>query len=127
LLLTHKAFDPVATIRAVCDEGIRIVMRDIGVQPVALDKLAKLPLSRLRLHRRIVAALPDDRNAVAIADSLWHFGDGLGIELLAEGVKEKAQLEWLESRNWHVAQGTLLAAPLPSLGASELVKRANGD
>ena len=47
--------------------------------------------------------------------------------MLAEGVKEKAQLEWLESRNWHVAQGTLLAAPLPSLGASELVKRANGD
>ena len=126
LLLTSKAFDPVATLRAVRDEGIRIVLRDFGVQPIALDKLAQLPLSKLRLHRRIVAALPGDRSAIAIADTLRHFGDGHGIELIAEGVDEQAQLEWLESRNWHVAQGTLLAAPLPALGASELVKRANG-
>ncbi len=127
LLLSSKAFDPAVTLRAVRDEGIRVVLRDFGVQPMALDTLAQLPLSKLRLHRQIVRALPQDRNAVTIAETLWHFCKGLGIEMVAEGVSDEAQLEWLESRNWPVVQGALLAVPLPAPGVSELLKRANGN
>ncbi len=121
-LVNSKIVDSTTALNAIGDEGIHISLRDFGVKPVAIDTLAQLPLSKLKLHRRVVAGLPRDRMSVTIAQTLKALADGLSLALAADGVEHAGQLEWLEERGWPAAQGNLLEAPLPALGVTELMQ-----
>ncbi len=121
-LLTSKAVDAAAALAAVRAEEINVALSDFGERGIAVKTLANLPVTKLKLHRALVAGLPGERASVAVADTMQKLAQTLDLDLAAEGVAEPDQLEWLLSRQWPVAQGRLLSPPLPALGVAELLR-----
>lgn len=57
--------------------------------------------------------IPGDPNDAAIATTIIAMGHVLSLRVLAEGVENSAQLDFLKSKGWDEVQGFLLGRPVP--------------
>jgi EAL domain-containing protein (putative c-di-GMP-specific phosphodiesterase class I) len=105
-----------ATLQALRRLGCGVVIDDFGTGYAALTALKWLPAIGLKIDRSFVTNLGEehrDRTDATIASGLISIAQGLGLEVMAEGVETVPQLEFLRSRGCHLIQGYLLAKPLP--------------
>jgi len=108
----------IQTLRALRSQGIAIALDDFGTGYSSLASLEKLPLSRIKLDRSLIAAIDTSVRAVAIAGAIINMCQGFGLEVTAEGVERTQQLEMLLRYRAVTLQGFLLSRPVSK---SELV------
>lgn len=106
--------DAVETLRHLRERGARIAIDDFGTGFASLQRLAVQPLDTLKIDRRFVAGLPSSTRDAAVVDTVVALAKGLGLESVAEGVETPEQFEALRRRGVDVAQGYLIAAPMPA-------------
>ncbi len=100
--------------------GISIAMDDFGTGYSSLSYLRSYPFNTVKIDRSFVADIlidPADRELVIAAQRMTH---GLGMEVVAEGVENKAQLELLRGIGCDMGQGWLFGKPLPAREFEEL-------
>jgi diguanylate cyclase (GGDEF)-like protein/PAS domain S-box-containing protein len=94
--------------------GIRIAVDDFGTGYTSLAHLKNLPIDRLKIDRSFIQDLPGDEGAAAVAHAIVRMASGLRLGVVAEGVENLAQLEWLAAHGCDEVQGHLIAAPMPA-------------
>ena len=119
-----------ATRSAACVDGpgTRIVVDDFGVGFTSLQYLHRFPVQKLKIDKSFIRNLNRDDRAREIARSIIQLCQELGIQVTAEGVEERYQLDALE--RWHCdeAQGFLFSQPIDGEAALQewLEWRASG-
>jgi EAL domain-containing protein (putative c-di-GMP-specific phosphodiesterase class I) len=99
---------------------VRIAIDDFGVGYSSLARLQRMPVDVLKVDRAFAAALgsPSSRSrdvARAIMKSAVDIAAALGIQTLAEGVEDAAQLAQVRSLGFDLAQGYFVATPAPDV------------
>ena len=94
--------------------GIRISLDDFGQGQTSLAHLAQLPLTELKIDRAFVLAMTSNASNAAIVRSVVDLAHNLGISVVAEGVEDEETLQALRSLGCDVAQGYVLARPMPA-------------
>jgi diguanylate cyclase (GGDEF)-like protein len=105
-----------ATLQALRKIGCGVVIDDFGTGYAALTALKWLPVDALKIDRSFVTNLGteySDRTDATIAAGLISIAQGLGLEVMAEGVETIPQLEFLRARGCQLMQGYLFAKPVP--------------
>jgi diguanylate cyclase (GGDEF)-like protein len=85
--------------------GIRIALDDFGTGYSSLFHLRNFKVDRLKIDRSFVEAMGTDSDSAAIVKALIGLGEGLGLEVTAEGVETMEQGLMLEMQGCHHAQG----------------------
>jgi diguanylate cyclase (GGDEF)-like protein len=93
-------------------KGVRIAIDDFGVGYSSLSYLKKLPLDQVKLDRSFVGDIEDDLNDRAIIDAICNMARALELEVVAEGIETRIQLEFLRNNFCHRGQGFLISRPL---------------
>ena len=93
--------------------GTSMSIDDFGTGYSSLAYLQHLPLERLKLDQSFVRSLSSSFDSQAIISAILGMAQALGLEVTAEGVETRAQLEWLLARGCGEFQGFLLARPMP--------------
>ncbi|MFZ5862970.1 MAG: putative bifunctional diguanylate cyclase/phosphodiesterase [Nitrospirota bacterium] len=121
-LLMHPTEVTQRTITALHDLGVRFGLDDFGTGFSSLSYLRRYPFDTLKLDRTFVRDLPDDANDAALTRAILAMGQGLKLDVIAEGVETEAQREFLLAHGCRTMQGYLFARPMPAedLGASLL-------
>jgi len=104
----------VSTLNQLRSLGIRIAMDDFGTGYSSLAYLKQLPIDVLKVDRSFINTLPRDRDDIAIVKAIFSMARALDITVVAEGVENAAQLEFLVSNHCHYGQGYYFSRPLPS-------------
>jgi len=107
--------DTEATIRRLRflkDLGVRLAVDDFGTGYSSLAYLRQFPVDALKIDRSFIAGIAESSESGALIHTLIHLGKTLGMETLAEGIEEQAQLEHLQREHCDTGQGFLLARPL---------------
>lgn len=94
------------------DMGIRLSMDDFGTGFSSLSYLKRLPLDMLKIDRSFILGIGESANDESIVKAIIALCHSLNIEVLAEGVESKQQLDFLLSQNCHLIQGYLYSKPL---------------
>ena len=92
--------------------GIRLAVDDFGTGYSSLAYLQRLPLDILKADRCFVAALGSDSINAPILEAIVKLAHKLGLEIIAEGVEEVAQEQWLLRHGVQQQQGWLHGKPL---------------
>lgn len=103
--------------------GVRIALDDFGTGYSSLSYLHMFPLSTLKIDRSFVANLGVASEAAAITRAVIALGHALGIEVIAEGVETREQLDFLIDEGCNYMQGYMLGRPLPAEQYADLTGR----
>jgi EAL domain-containing protein (putative c-di-GMP-specific phosphodiesterase class I) len=112
------------TLLALKRMGVRIALDDFGTGYSSLAHLRSFSLDKIKIDRSFVAALDHDHNgqAHAIVQSITRLGQGLKLQVVAEGVETQTQLATLRALGCDVVQGYLLAKPMAAAEVSTFLR-----
>ncbi|MFQ5587458.1 MAG: putative bifunctional diguanylate cyclase/phosphodiesterase [Nitrospiria bacterium] len=106
------------------DQGFRISMDDFGTGYSSLSYLAKLPIDVLKIDGSFVVDLPRNPRNNAIAKAIVFMAHEMGIEVVAEGVETRAQLDFLDAIGCDNIQGYIFSPALPGPQMAHLLGQA---
>jgi diguanylate cyclase (GGDEF)-like protein len=94
--------------------GVRLAVDDFGTGHASLPYLRQLPVDVLKIDRSLVQGVPGIAEDVSIVRAILDLARNLGLETVAEGVEETAQLDLLDRLGCDVVQGYLIGRPVPA-------------
>lgn len=122
-LLVDNVQSALENLHAIRELGVRIALDDFGTGYSSLAYLRLFPFDKLKIDRAFVGELMQESEARAIVRTMLELARILGMETLAEGVEEPAQLEVLERVGCSAIQGFLVARPMPAEELAALIAR----
>jgi len=111
----NLTIDLLRTLRSM---GIQIAIDDFGTGYSSLASLKHFPLDKLKIDQSFVRELVTDSFDAAVITALVALGQGLKLEVIAEGVETQAQLEFLRKAKCDAVQGYFLSRPVPTQEAT---------
>jgi len=94
--------------------GIRLAIDDFGTGYSSMAYLKAFPVAKLKIDRSFVTNITDDEENARIVEAIIRLGHSLGLRVVAEGVEDRAELEFLKSLRCDEAQGFYFARPMPA-------------
>ena len=91
--------------------GVRIAIDDFGTGYSNLARLRDLPIDRVKIDRSLVRDIVTSAEARTICSAIIALLQGLGLEVVIEGVESQGQLDILRVTGCTVFQGFHLAYP----------------
>jgi len=101
-----------ATLRRLCDLGIRLSIDDFGTGYSSLGYLQRYPFDTLKVDRSFVTSAAVNHSTARLVETIVTMAHGLGLETVAEGVETTDQLDFIRSCDCDVIQGFLLGRPM---------------
>ncbi|MBX7271577.1 EAL domain-containing protein [Pseudomonas chloritidismutans] len=105
--------DSIAKLHDLRNKGIQISLDDFGTGNSSLNYLTKLPLTQLKIDKSFVDDLPSSVRDAMVAQTIIAMGHGLELQVIAEGVENREQRDFLTSHGCQAFQGYLFGRPLP--------------
>ena len=113
-LLLKDISKTIAILRQLKQRGISIALDDFGTGYSSLSYLQKLPLDTLKIDRSFVTNIASNADDAAISRAIVALAKSLHLNITAEGVETKAQLDYLQEQGCHEVQGYYFSKPLTS-------------
>ncbi|MFO6421234.1 putative bifunctional diguanylate cyclase/phosphodiesterase [Hylemonella sp. W303a] len=98
---------------ALKSQGIGFSLDDFGTGYSSLCYLQRLPLDRLKIDKSFVSDLPHNANSATIGSAIIGLAHNLGLQVIAEGVENQGQLQFLLEGQCDAFQGYFFSPPLP--------------
>jgi diguanylate cyclase (GGDEF)-like protein len=119
----HSPDKVVAVLDGLRAIGVHVAIDDFGVGYSSLVQLKRLPINIIKVDRSFIKDCPDDAADVAITRAVISIGQGLNLQVVAEGVETDRQLQFVRASGCTEIQGYLFSAPLPPDAFLEFFKR----
>ncbi|KZX55024.1 histidine kinase [Halioglobus sp. HI00S01] len=91
--------------------GLEVAVDDFGTGYSSLSYLKRFPIDTLKIDQSFVADL-DTTDGAAIVDAIIALSNTLNLRVIAEGIEQKDQLDYLVAKGCHLLQGYYFARPL---------------
>ncbi|MGB9429052.1 MAG: EAL domain-containing protein [Gammaproteobacteria bacterium] len=101
--------------------GIQLALDDFGTGNSSLGYLKRFPIDVLKLDQSFVRDVAISREDAAVARATIYLANSLGLRVVAEGVENETQLQWLQAQNCELIQGFLLSEPLDVQACEQLI------
>ena len=103
----------VSVLKVLKDDGIRITLTDFGTGKLSISDLKKLPINMVKLDKEFIHEIDQTRPQEALAESIISLVHKLDIELIAGGVENKKQFDYLSKGKCDRIQGYFFEEPVP--------------
>ena len=122
--------NPEAAISNIIDlrkTGVSFALDDFGSGYASLNYLSRLPVDILKIDMEFIQNLKaSDHNAI-IVTTMINLAHGLGMQVIAEGIEELYQLNFLQDMNCDIGQGYYFSKPVPASDLQPLLKNGYFD
>lgn len=105
--------DTIGKMRQLMALGVSFAMDDFGTGYSSLTHLKRLPVDTLKIDKSFIQDAINDPSDTEIIRAIVAMAHSLKITVVAEGVEQKAQLEFLQGLGCHFYQGYLHSRPVP--------------
>lgn len=107
--------------------GASIALDDFGTGYSSFNHLTKLPIDVLKLDRSFVVDMIDNHKSRYVVENMIQLSHKLGITVVAEGVEEKEQVEYLKSIECDTIQGYYYSKPEDFEKVKNMLSKCNNN
>jgi len=111
-----------ATLTGLRELGVRIAIDDFGTGYSSMSYLQRFPIQTLKIAQTFMRNVHKDPQSAAIALMMISLCRELDLEIVAEGVENHDQLEFLQDRGSLYIQGNLYCEARPVAQITEILK-----
>jgi diguanylate cyclase (GGDEF)-like protein len=105
---------PVRVLRDLRSAGFRVRIDDFGTGYSSLSYLPHLPVDGIKIDRTFLDNLEYDPRRREVVSAIIRLAHVLDLDVVAEGVERREQLDALQAMGCDQAQGHFLSPPLPA-------------
>lgn len=102
--------------------GISISMDDFGSGYSSLGYLKKFPFHKIKIDQSFVRELKNEPQDLAIISAVITLGKGFDLQVVAEGIETREQLQLLKELQCEIMQGYFFSHPLSVDKATQLLE-----
>lgn len=106
--------------------GVNLAMDDFGTGYSSLSYIRRFPLDIIKVDKSLVTGIEHEDDGAMIARAIISMCQSLRKTVVAEGVENQEQFNFLRYQGCNEFQGYLLAKPLPELEFSDLLITGGG-
>jgi diguanylate cyclase (GGDEF)-like protein len=117
----------VSTLQSLSEMGVRIAVDDFGTGYSSLAYLAQFPLDVLKIDQSFVRDVVHRSDVASVVSAIVGLAHSLDLEVVAEGVENPEQLEFLRALGCEEIQGYLYGRPLSASDFEDLLRRNQGN
>lgn len=112
--LMEDSEQTLACLRELAALGVRLALDDFGTGYSSLGYLTRFPLHILKVDKSFIIGVENGGEINTISRAIIKLGQGLNLEVIAEGVEQPNHLDFLREQGCRYAQGYLLSRPQPA-------------
>lgn len=112
----------VLLLKALKKIGLKVALDDFGTGYSSLSYLKKLPIDTLKIDKSFIDFLSEDMQKHQIIGDIISLGHNLGATVMAEGVEQEYQLNYIRAHGCDYVQGFLLSAPIDEQALEDLLQ-----
>ncbi len=105
-------FLAISIMKQLKEKGLRILMDDFGVGYSNFSNIRQIPIDCIKIDKSFIDHIIDDQKTREIVRFLIAFAKNTNLEVIAEGVDKKEQVEILKRAKLDIIQGYYYAKPL---------------
>jgi EAL domain-containing protein (putative c-di-GMP-specific phosphodiesterase class I) len=102
--------------------GVRLAVDDFGTGYSSLSYLHRLSIDTLKVDRSFVEQIPGNSNSEAIAKAIIGLGKSLQLTVVAEGIENEAQSDFVSRLGCDYLQGFLFSKPVTAEAFGQLLE-----
>ncbi|MCL7998611.1 EAL domain-containing protein [Brucella sp. 21LCYQ03] len=99
-------------LRKLRDNGFYISIDDFGTGYSSLSYIKRLPINQIKIDRSFVADVSSSFQGAALAKNIIKMGKDLGMDVLAEGIENEDQFEFMKVNGCNEFQGFYYGKPM---------------
>ena len=101
--------------------NVQLSLDDFGTGFSSLSHLVRFPIDSIKIDRSFISSTGSDGRRSELVRGLVNLGTTLNLQVIAEGIEEEDQLDYLRSIGCELGQGYLFAKPLAGRQMEELL------
>lgn len=121
-MLMQDVENTVSTLHELKRMGVRLSIDDFGTGYSSLSYLKRFPLDMLKIDRSFVIDLGTESDDGEISRAIIAMAHALDLEVVAEGVENRQQLDFMRDFHCDLIQGFYFSKPLPADEFARLVR-----
>ncbi len=121
-VIMQNAEAVVDTLRTLNSMGVRLAIDDFGTGYSSLSYLKRFPIDSLKIDQAFVRDITTDPDDAAIVSAIITMAHSLDIQVVAEGVETREQLEFLRAQGCDAVQGYYFSPARPGAEVVQLIK-----
>lgn len=106
----HETFSILTELKQL---GVYVSVDDFGTGYSSLSYLKRYPIDIIKIDQSFIADIAKDDKNEAIIKAIISMSHNLGLEVVAEGIEEPSQVDFLKRHRCQKGQGYLYNKPLP--------------
>lgn len=115
---SNYIFDALYRLKAI---GVSLAIDDFGIEYSSLNRVKMLPVDRLKIDMHFIRGILNNDKDKVIVDVIIKLAKDLHIKVIAEGVEEEEQLEFLRQRMCDEVQGYYFYKPMQKEDVEEVL------
>lgn len=104
--------ETIAMLNEIKSLNVRISLDDFGTGFSSLSYLRRLPIDTLKIDKSFIDDLTDKDSSIRIVGDIISLGHNLDAHIVAEGIENSTQLEYLKNHNCDCIQGFMFGKPM---------------
>ena len=113
--LMHNTDAVRATLQALKELGVVLALDDFGTGYSSLNHLRRFPIDAIKIDKSFTAEMASSEDTTAIVRAIVAMARSLGVQTVAEGVENEAQMRFLAALQCDRVQGYHLGRPQPAV------------
>ncbi|PPD18512.1 MAG: GGDEF-domain containing protein [Methylobacter sp.] len=123
--LSSNHMNVMATLETLRAMGVSVALDDFGTGQSSLSRLRQLPFDELKIDKAFIREIPNNATDMQIAESILNLAKILNLQVVAEGIENGAQLNFMHRLGCNRFQGFWLSQPLPADHIPGLISSRN--
>jgi len=113
----------IKTLNQLKNMGVKVAIDDFGTGYSSLNYLKNLPIDSIKVDKSFIDGICLNANGESIVEGIILLAHKMNLEVVAEGVEKKEQLNILREKQCDKIQGYYISKPLQAKEIEELIKR----
>ena len=113
-MVMHNPQGAAVVLESLKEMGVAVAIDDFGTGYSSLSYLKRFPIDYIKIDQSFIRGIPRDAEDMGITSAIIAMAKTLGVRLIAEGVDNVEQLDFLKREGCHEGQGFLISSPIPA-------------